>query len=106
MRRLSIVVDAQSPVVGGSAIAEGTTVSISISTGGVVVPSVLGRTPEVAQGMLTSAGLVPKTLARALCLTFGEVQLQSPHADEVVPAGTTVTITWDNGTKAQCGIAP
>jgi hypothetical protein len=92
--------------VGGSVIElPGSLVDLTVSAPhqSVSVPDVLGVAESKAVDTINAALLSPKVSFAKLCTYLGNVALESPHGQSVVPAGTTINITIDSGTKATCG---
>jgi beta-lactam-binding protein with PASTA domain len=85
----------QSPV-GGTEVARGETVTITVSTGPrqVEVPDVMGQSEERAAGRISSAGLSPVTQERTVTdpTQDGVVIEQRPAAGTTVDEGEQVTI--------------
>jgi len=77
-----------------SSVAPGTKVTISVSGGGVNVPSVVGDSASTAQTILQGDGFKvdPKTVAGPASATPGDVFQQTPNGNSSVPQGSTVTI--------------
>jgi hypothetical protein len=91
---------------GGSVIElPGSVVNLTVSAPhvSVSVPDVIGLAESKAADNITAALLFPKVSFAKLCTYLGNVALESPRAGTEVPAGTTINITVDNGTKATCG---
>ncbi|MGB7728542.1 MAG: PASTA domain-containing protein [Candidatus Acidiferrum sp.] len=91
---------------GGSVIElPGSVVDLTVSAPhqSVSVPDVLGLAESKAVDSINAALLSPKVSFAKLCTYLGNVALESPHGQSVVPAGTTINITVDSGTKATCG---
>src|SRR5437763_154700 len=88
------VVGLRSQQAAGVAVAEGTTVILSVSTGvkPVTVPSVVGETQGVAVTALTRAGLKPKLQNVPSAQPPGQVVSQKPPAGRKVDKGSTVTL--------------
>jgi serine/threonine-protein kinase len=72
----------------------GTQVTLSVSGGGISVPSVIGDSASTAQTILTGAGFKvdPKTVAASASATPGDVFQQTPSGNSSSPKGATVTI--------------
>jgi PASTA domain-containing protein len=91
---------------GGSVIElPGSVVDMTVSAPhqSVSVPDVIGLAESKAVDSINAALLSPKVSFAKLCTYLGNVALESPHGQSVVPAGTTINITVDSGTKATCG---
>jgi hypothetical protein len=91
---------------GGSVIElPGSLVNMTVSAPhqSVSVPEVLGLAESKAVDNINAALLFPKVSFAKLCTYLGNVALESPHGGTEVPAGTTINITVDSGTKATCG---
>jgi beta-lactam-binding protein with PASTA domain len=90
---------ATSPGPPGTPIAQGTAITIFISSGPglVLVPNVVGETAGPAKRALTNAGFVPSVKQQVICTNTGQnniVQSQVP-AGGSAPRGSTVTIVVD-----------
>jgi len=90
---------ATSPGPAGTPIAQGTAVTIFISSGPslVPVPNVIGETAGQAKRTLTNAGFVPSVTQQIICTNSGQngiVQSQLPNGG-TAPRGSTVEITVD-----------
>jgi serine/threonine-protein kinase len=83
----------QSPQ-GGKLARPGTTVTITISGGGVTVPNVIGQSLQAAEGTLTAANLSYQIRFEPAApgTTPGTVVLQSPAPGRVVAPGSQVTL--------------
>ena len=83
----------QSPS-ANSSVAPGSVVTISISGGGITVPSVTGDTASTAQQILQKAGfnVQAQTLNGPSSVPPGDVFQQTPAANSTVAPGSTVTI--------------
>jgi hypothetical protein len=91
---------------GGSVIElPGSVVDMTVSAPhqSVSVPDVIGLAESKAVDNINAALLFPKVSFAKLCTYLGNVALESPHGGTEVPAGTTINVTVDNGTKATCG---
>ena len=91
---------------GGSEIElPGSLVNLTVSAPhvSVSVPGVIGLAESKAVDNINAALLFPKVSFAKLCTYLGNVALESPHGESVVPAGSTINITVDSGTKATCG---
>jgi hypothetical protein len=91
---------------GGSVIElPGSVVDMTVSAPhqSVSVPNVIGLAESKAVDNINAALLFPKVSFAKLCTYLGNVALESPHGESVVPAGSTINITVDSGTKATCG---
>ena len=77
-----------------SSVAPGSKVTISVSGGGVNVPSVIGDSASTAQTILQGDGFKvdPKTVTGPSSATPGDVFNQTPSGNSSVPQGSTVTI--------------
>ena len=91
----------------GGAVIElpGSLVDLSVSAPheSVSVPNVIGLAEGKAVANINAALLFPKVSYAKLCTYLGNVGLESPHGESVVPAGSTINITVDTGTRATCG---
>jgi serine/threonine-protein kinase len=82
----------QSPVAGATA-AEGSTVTVYVTPGGVTVPGVVGENYQTAESNLTNAGLnYAVQNVQAPGVANGTVVKQRPKGGHVVARGTTVTL--------------
>jgi serine/threonine-protein kinase len=79
---------------GNTSVNPGSKVTISVSGGGVNVPSVIGDSASTAQSILQGDGFKvdPKTVAGPSSATPGDVFQQTPSGNSSVPQGSTVTI--------------
>src|ERR1700760_745716 len=77
-----------------SSVAPGSKITISVSGGGVNVPSVVGDSASTAQQILQGDGFKvnPKTVTGPSGATPGDVFQQTPSGNQSVPQGSTVTI--------------
>jgi serine/threonine-protein kinase len=84
---------------GGSSARQGSTVTLSVSSGPrqVEVPIVVGETQSVAEAEIRGAGLVPAVVKRTDNAQVGQVLAQAPDGGRRVAEGTTVTITVSKG---------
>jgi eukaryotic-like serine/threonine-protein kinase len=84
---------------GGTTAAEGSEVSLRISSGArlVEVPLVVGQTQAVAEAEIRSEGLLPSVQTRRSSGPEGRVLQQSPDAGNRVDEGSTVTIVVSKG---------
>jgi serine/threonine-protein kinase len=94
---LNTVID-QNPAAGAS-VPPGTTISLSVATGNVPVPNVVGMPREQAQRVLQeqSFRLAPSTIRRDPRLPQGAVIETRPGAGSVVPRGTAVELVISTG---------
>lgn len=91
---------------GGSIIEfPGSLVDLTVSAPhqSVSVPEVIGLAESKAVDNINVALLYPKVSFAKLCTYLGNIAVESPHSGTEVPAGTTINITVDTGTKATCG---
>src|ERR1700761_6998943 len=79
---------------GNTKVQPGSKVTLSVSGGGVNVPSVIGDSASTAQQILQGDGFKvdPKTVAGPASATPGDVFNQTPSGNQSVPQGSTVTI--------------
>jgi eukaryotic-like serine/threonine-protein kinase len=79
---------------GNTSVNPGSKVTISVSGGGVNVPSVVGDSASTAQTILQGDGFKvdPKTVTGPSSATPGDVFQQTPSGNSSVPQGSTVTI--------------
>jgi len=86
---------------GGTSVAEGSSVSLVISLGPVMVtvPNVAGLTQAAAGSAITTAGLTigPVSTANSDTIPAGSVISQNPTAGNSVPQGTAVNLTISLG---------
>jgi hypothetical protein len=80
----------------------GSTVNLTVSTGGVVVPNLLGDPQSSATAAIKALGLIPTVGSQKECINPGEVLTQSPPSGTLVQTGSTVYITVDSGTLKTC----
>ncbi|MBV8718147.1 MAG: PASTA domain-containing protein [Chloroflexi bacterium] len=86
-------VAAQDPP-AGAAVAQGSTVTVLVATGNVVVPNVAGLTEGPATAVLHDAGLnVEVRHAARTNVAGGQAAETNPPAGAALPAGTTVILT-------------
>ena len=91
---------------GGSIIEfPGSLVDLTVSAPhqSVSVPDVIGLAESKAVANITAALLYPKVSFAKLCTYLGNIAVEDPRGGTEVPAGTTINITVDSGTKATCG---
>jgi RHS repeat-associated protein len=85
----------------GTAVAEGSSVSLVISAGPVMVsvPNVIGMPQEVAESVITIAGLTVGaiTAANSTTVPAGQVISQNPDPETSVPQGSPVSIVVSMG---------
>jgi PASTA domain len=95
----------QSPLGRSEIELPGSPVNLSVSAPhtSVSVPSVITLDPDKAQDIITKALLVPKLSYAKSCTYPGEVAVENPRSGSVVPAGSTIILTVDSGTRATCG---
>jgi beta-lactam-binding protein with PASTA domain len=84
-------------------VAIGAYVNITVSIGGVTIPSLIGLSPADASSLLTSGGLFPDASPQFACIDPGEV-IGQDDAGTLVAPGATVHFTWDSGTRKTCDI--
>ena len=78
----------------GTAVDKGSSVDLTISSGKVAVPNVVGQTEAAARAALTNAGFDPVVVTQESATdTAGTVLAQSPTAGTLLQQGRTVTIT-------------
>src|SRR5690606_26756926 len=78
----------------GESVPEGTKVNLTVSTGAVEVPDVVGQDEGQAKATLTSAGFQVKVIPQETeDADPGEVIAQSPEGGETAKKGTRVAIT-------------
>jgi beta-lactam-binding protein with PASTA domain/predicted Ser/Thr protein kinase len=78
----------------GEQVAPGTEITVEVSRGNQTgVPNVVGKTEEVARGILENSGWNVVTVAGEESDTPGIVTQQSPQANKKAKKGSTVTIT-------------
>jgi len=84
----------QDPSAGSSA-KFGSTVTIFVSPGGLLVPAVVGDNYQVALGKLGNAGFSNINVVNVSNpqLSDGTVVAQNPHAGQRVPTGTQITLS-------------
>ncbi len=82
----------------------GSGVELTLSTGGAIVPNLLGNSKSGATSTITALGLVPIVYSSKKCTDPGDVLLQSPPAGTLVALGSAVSVTVDSGTFKTCGI--
>ncbi len=80
----------------------GSPVNFTVSTGGVILPDLLGFPQSSAIGTISALGLVPSVSYSKECINPGEVLIQSPFSGTLVPLGSTVSLTVDSGTRKTC----
>ena len=87
--------------VGGTNVAPGSSVNLTVSTGpnGVPVPNVVGDTVPAASTAITNAGLKvgTETMQSSNSVAAGDVISTSPAAGTQVAAGSTVNLTVSSG---------
>lgn len=90
----------QSPA-GGSSVAEGSAIDLTISTGPaiVTVPNVIGQSQAGAESSITSAGLVVGTITtiNSTTVAAGDVISQSPNGGASLTEGSSVDLTVSLG---------
>jgi eukaryotic-like serine/threonine-protein kinase len=86
---------------GGSKVAKGSTVTLTVSTGvaQVVVPNVVGQDVNSAVAALAQLGLDPNIFRLFSPAQIDTVTAQQPHAGDSVPKGTKVRINVSRGAK-------
>ena len=99
--------DAAGTVIGqsppaGAIVLPGTAVSLTVSLGP-AVPAVLGLDQISATRVLDNAGYTVAPSSANDCVSPGDVDLQSPQAGTLEPAGTTVNIQVSTCTKSGGG---
>ncbi|MBO0814255.1 MAG: Stk1 family PASTA domain-containing Ser/Thr kinase, partial [Actinobacteria bacterium] len=79
----------------GSSAKFGSTVTIFVSPGGLLVPAVVGENYQVALGKLSNAGLTNINVVNVSNpqLSNGTVVAQNPHAGQRVPPNTQITLS-------------
>jgi hypothetical protein len=82
----------------------GSGVELTLSTGGAIVPNLLGAPKSSATSAITALGLTPAVGYSHACINPGDVLLQSPLAGTLLAFGSTVTVTIDSGTYKNCGV--
>ncbi len=95
------LVISQNPAAGMS-VAQGTTVSLVLSSGGIAVPNVVGDAQAAAQSAITGAGLVVGAVTSQASSTVanGNVISENPAAGTGVVAGTSVALVVSSGAGA------
>ena len=81
----------------------GSGVAFTLSTGGSIVPNLLGLPQSSASNAISALNLIPVVGYTHACINPGEVLTQSPLAGTLLALGSTVTITVDDGTYRTCG---
>jgi eukaryotic-like serine/threonine-protein kinase len=86
---------------GGSKVAKGSTVTLTVSTGvaQVKVPNVVGQDVNQAVAALASLGLNPNIARVFSTAQTDTVTAQQPHAGDSVPKGSNVRINVSRGAK-------
>ncbi len=82
----------------------GSQVTLTLSTGGSIVPNLLGAPQSSATNAIRALSLTPIVGYSHACINPGEVLTQSPLAGTLLAFGSTVTLTIDNGTYKTCGV--
>lgn len=82
----------------------GSGVELTLSTGGAIVPNLLGAPQTSATRAITALGLTPAVGYSHACINPGDVLSQSPPAGTLLAFGSTVTVTIDSGTYKNCGV--
>lgn len=80
----------------------GSAVTLTLSSGGSVVPNLLGASQSSATSAITALRLTPVLGYSRACINPGEVLTQSPMAGTLLAFGSTVKITIDSGTFKTC----
>jgi metallophosphoesterase (TIGR03767 family) len=94
---------AQTPQPGGVA-DKGAPVAYSVSTGGVAVPAVVGKSKQAAGVAIAAAGLVASYSGTKDCIDPQRVYSQNPTAGRFVATGSTVHVSYDSGTVSSCEV--
>lgn len=82
----------------------GSGVELTLSTGGAIVPNLLGDPQSSATSAITALGLTPAVAYSYACINPGDVLSESPLAETLLAFGSTVTVTIDSGTYKNCGV--
>jgi hypothetical protein len=96
-------VAAQSPP-PGTPLGRGEAVSLVLSSGDAVVPSVYGLSKRDAISAVESAGLVPSVHSEEHCIDPQSVISQNPDPGTRKNRGDRVSIFYDSSTRSGCGI--
>jgi hypothetical protein len=96
-------VAAQNPP-AGSPLGRGEAVSLVLSSGDAVMPSVYGLSKTDAISAVESAGLVASVHSEAQCIDPQSVIAQSPDAGTRRNRGDIVSIFYDSSTRSSCGV--
>ena len=81
----------------------GSKVALTLSTGGSVVPNLLGAPQSSATNAITALGLTPVVGYSHVCINPGDVLTQSPLPGTLLAFGSAVTLPIDSGTYKSCG---